>query len=155
VIALDLRGLALATHRQTCSGIGLSCKASESALMHHPHIPAKHMHVCLDGGHFLQQGRPACSPRVVHDKRLVGAPSECISRVQMCYNEDPLCYLVFIVSDAHALGKLPLYTIHPLNPFKNKPPLAGWYSVAAAERPHWERLARAALNRLAAELQTS
>ena len=43
----------------------------------------------------------------------------------------------------------------PLNPFKNKPPLAGWYSVAAAERPHWERLARAALNRLAAELHTS
>jgi hypothetical protein len=36
--------------------------------------------------------------------------------------------------------------------FKNKPPLAGWFYVAASERQHWERLARTALERLAAEL---
>ena len=32
-----------------------------------------------------------------------------------------------------------------LNPFKNKPPLAGWFQIPSSEQKKWETLARQAL----------
>ena len=35
-----------------------------------------------------------------------------------------------------------------LNPFKNKPPLAGWFQISYAESEKWEKLARLALSKM-------
>ncbi|MCB0608068.1 MAG: hypothetical protein H6562_13550 [Lewinellaceae bacterium] len=41
--------------------------------------------------------------------------------------------------------KFGLKTAHLLNPFKNKPPIQGWFIVEAAESEFWEPLAEMAL----------
>ena len=35
-----------------------------------------------------------------------------------------------------------------LNPFKNNPPLAGWFQISYAESEKWEKLARLALSKM-------
>ena len=60
--------------------------------------------------------------------------------------------MVFRLGKGVDPASLGITSYRPLSPFKNKPPLAGWFYVAASERQHWERLARTALERLAAEL---
>ncbi len=39
-----------------------------------------------------------------------------------------------------------------LNPFKNKPPLAGWFQITFADQDKWEKLARQALRLLVNEI---
>jgi len=63
--------------------------------------------------------------------------------------------MVFRLGKGVDPASLGITSYRPLSPFKNKPPLAGWFYVAAAERQYWERLARTALERLAAELHES
>ena len=46
---------------------------------------------------------------------------------------------------------LGLATVRPLNPYKTKPPVPGWFVVAETEHDRWEELARAALARMATE----
>jgi hypothetical protein len=40
-----------------------------------------------------------------------------------------------------------------LNPFKNKPPLAGWFQITFADQDKWEKLARRALLLIAKEME--
>ncbi|MEM2139504.1 MAG: hypothetical protein QXJ74_04690 [Nitrososphaera sp.] len=49
--------------------------------------------------------------------------------------------------DAVAFG---LKEWHLLNPFKERPPMAGWFCVPYSESRHWEELARRALKALRA-----
>ena len=39
-----------------------------------------------------------------------------------------------------------------INPFKSKPPLAGWFQISFAEKEKWEKLARLALELMTKEL---
>lgn len=41
-----------------------------------------------------------------------------------------------------------------LSPFKNKPPLAGWFQIAFADQEKWEKLAKQALRLIAKEMKS-
>lgn len=43
------------------------------------------------------------------------------------------------------MKKFRLKSVEPLNPFKTKPPLKGWYVVTQDEKAKWERLTDMAL----------
>lgn len=59
--------------------------------------------------------------------------------------------MVFRLGKAFAPEKFKLKEWSLLNPFKNKPPLAGWFQVPSAERRKWEKLARQALAHMIGE----
>ena len=40
-----------------------------------------------------------------------------------------------------------------LNPFKNKPPMKGWYVVPSTEIEYWQKLAEIAMNNMISEIQ--
>jgi len=40
-----------------------------------------------------------------------------------------------------------------LNPFKNKPPMAGWFQISFVDQDKWEKLARQALHLIAEEMK--
>ena len=60
--------------------------------------------------------------------------------------------MVFRLGKNFQPGELKIESYRLLNPFKNKPPLAGWFQISYTEHRKWEKLARRALAYLIQEL---
>ena len=63
------------------------------------------------------------------------------------WNED----MVFRLGKAFDPAGLKVETWRYLNPFKDRPPMKGWFVIPPAGMARWERLARAALETMRAE----
>jgi hypothetical protein len=60
--------------------------------------------------------------------------------------------MVFRLGKEITPEELGLASVRPLNPYKTKPPVAGWFVVDESEQDRWEDLARRALARMEADL---
>ncbi len=60
--------------------------------------------------------------------------------------------MVFRLGKAFEPEKFKIQKFSLLNPFKNKPPMAGWFQLPFDERRKWEKLARHAQKVMAEEL---
>ncbi len=60
--------------------------------------------------------------------------------------------MVFRLGKEFEPGKFKIKNYRLLNPFKNKPPMAGWFQLPFDERRKWEKLARHAQEFMAQEL---
>ncbi|MCR9140866.1 MAG: hypothetical protein NXI24_01240 [bacterium] len=85
----------------------------------------------------VQAGRMMSSPGIVCKGKVFA----------FFWNED----MVFRLGKGFDPATLKVKEWRFLNPFKDKPPMQGWFVVPPAEMSRWERLARAALNTMRAE----
>jgi hypothetical protein len=59
------------------------------------------------------------------------------------FHKDRMC---FRMGPKVNFSEMNIENFEPLNPFKNKPPLKGWFYVNFIEKEKWEHLAEMALN---------
>ena len=75
--------------------------------------------------------------------RMMSAPGvTCNGKVFAFYWKKEMIFRLGKDFDAKAFG---VKDWHLLNPFKNRPPMAGWFCVPYSESKNWEELARRAL----------
>ena len=76
--------------------------------------------------------------------KMMSSPGlKCNDKVFAFFGKDGMGFRLGPAFDPIALG---LSNPMPLNPFKTKPPLKGWYVVGEAEQDKWEAVAARALN---------
>lgn len=84
--------------------------------------------------------------RRVNSGRMMSAPGITFNRkVFAFYWKKEMIFRLGKDFDAKTFG---LKDWQLLNPFKNRPPMAGWFCVPYSESRHWEELARRALRTL-------
>ena len=64
------------------------------------------------------------------------------------YNKE----MVFRLGKGFDLSPFEIENFSFLNPFRNKPPMTGWFQITFADHEKWEELARVAMQNLAKEL---
>lgn len=77
------------------------------------------------------------SPGIVRNKKVFA----------FFWNDD----MVFRLGKGYDPATLKVKTWRFLNPFKDKPPMTGWFVVPPSEISRWEKLARAALEAMRLE----
>ncbi len=84
----------------------------------------------------------ASNPDVRLGKMMSSPGLTCNGKVFAFIGKEGMGFRLGLAFDPVAFG---LRNPKPLNPFKTKPPLKGWYIVAEAEQDKWEALAARAL----------
>jgi hypothetical protein len=84
----------------------------------------------------------------VRKDRMMSAPGITFNgKVFAFYWKEEMIFRLGKGFDADAFG---LKEWHLLNPFKERPPMAGWFCVPYSQSRHWETLAKLAMKALTA-----
>ena len=86
------------------------------------------------------------------------APGKMMSSPGICYKNKVFAFyydkqMVFRLGKGFNLQPFGIGNFSFLSPFKNKPPMTGWYQITAADSGKWELLAREACKVMAAEVK--